>query len=52
VVWTQTAPARLRDSGRAWATGIYLHMSEEFARHNGHANLIRGRISRYARGGA
>jgi Protein of unknown function (DUF664) len=35
----------LSDGGRTWSVRwVYLHMIEEYARHNGHADLIRERI--------
>ncbi len=34
-------PRRQRDVSLRW---IYLHLIEEYARHNGHADLIRERI--------
>ena len=38
--WTGTAP-RCRTMSLRW---VYTHMIEEYARHNGHADLLRQRI--------
>ena len=38
---TARAPWRSHDATLRW---IYLHMIEEYARHNGHADLLRERL--------
>ncbi len=39
-----TFPARNRGNREMSLRWVYLHMIEEYARHNGHADLIRERI--------